>query len=272
MKSVISAIILAAFLLMLALPVSADDMPAPEDSLTISDALREELGASDSEIIVRVYSVIIIGRFSDFADVDLALQPDYDLNDWFISYAVFHSDGTVTHYAQLDGVYQPVAIMINEDIMRRFLSGELADVLGEDVEVQKAYYITEESDREGTAIYYRTNIGDYVYFAGWATGECLFPAEVFQQYQAELLEARIAIYGDSMVTGGSPEIWDLSSFRVDSPTFDPNAPIVRMGDESSTTVENNENSDYWIWIGIAVVVVAAVAAGCVILWKKRKTA
>ena len=57
------------------------------------------------------------------------------------------------------------------------------------------------------------------------------------------------------------------------PTFDPNAPIVRIGDKADETRDTNQLHEDKTWIVVLIAcAVIAIAGGGVVIWKKRKTA
>ena len=271
MKKFVVIIMVFAMTLSLAVPTFADGETTLENSFHVSEEIRQELGATETDTVLRLYNISFTGVFSVSAKLESMMDHEYTL----VTYAVISADGTVVNYMEKDGGYEPVYIMIDQDMMDRFLSGELAKVIAPDVEVYDAYYLTNEASREGTGVYFHTNLGDYIYYSVWYIGECLFPVDVFHQYQAELFEALKAIYNNGdMVTGEeNPEIWDLSSFKVDSPTFDPNAPIVRIGDKADETQDTNQLHEDKTWIVVLITcAVIAIAGGGLVIWKKRKTA
>ena len=83
----------------------------------------------------------------------------------------------------------------------------------EDIKTYNVYYLCDEVNMKGSAIYYKTNYGDYVYFCHYDTGELLFTIEEFIQFEKTVLDE---FSKNSDVDGANSlnSITDLSRYKI----------------------------------------------------------
>ena len=242
--------------LMLILPVRAEETTSPEDSYAISAALREQLGVSETDQVIRMYSMPLLWSFANANNIEGAIA----LGDVIVSYIIVSPDGTYTNMVLYEGKYQQNPIIMRDAVMDTFLAGNIPSLIGDDVVVQNAYYLNGEAGTFGTAIYYRTNKGDFVYFSHSYAGEFLFPLEEFCEQQKQLYAASI---NTELTLGTNPYAgWNPSRYNINSEQFD------LHGDSKDNTEGDRNDSSLWLWLSIPVVACAALA--CVLIIKKRK--
>ena len=261
MKAMLS-VLLALVVILLPITVTyAEEAVETEDSANVSDVYRRLLGVSEEATVIRMYNTHVIGGFSDFDTIEAVLAN----SKMQIIYYVVMPDGTVKELTVSEGiVYETNASVVRSQAMEVYKNGSVLDLIGEEVTVQNVYYLTGESSHSGTAIYYRTDKGDFVYYIQTNLGECFFPVETFNQLMDQIVEEQ-SKNGNSNIGMGIIGEWDVSSFQIGSPTFNLNAQLPGTDDQP-------QNNSLWLWIGIAAVVAAAAAGGGVVIWKKRKTA
>ena len=116
-----------------------------------------------------------------------------------------------------------------------------------DVKVENVYYLSGETNHMGTAIYYRTNLGDYVYYNHYSIGEKLFPIEKFCKYQ-KAISAELA---NNPNDNGSNDIdisgvMDLSEFELKETAV-------------SENVKGDANCDGELSMADAVIIMQSIA-------------
>lgn len=250
--------------IMIVLPtimVCAAEATVAEDSTSVSTEIRDILEIPEGANVIRLYKMEVISAFSKSDTIDDILAANNVLEIYYVEMP----DGTVKELVITDGVvWETDYSAANSLAMQFYKSDDVLELIGEEADVQNVYYLTGEISHTGTAIYYRTSKGDYVYYNETEIGECFFAAETFFGFMDAVLAEKLQNAG---MMGGTHinTNWDMSSFRIDSPAFNLNA-------QWPGTDTQPKNNSIWLWIGIAVVAAAAVSVGGVILWKKRKSA
>lgn len=249
-----------------------------EDSLSISEEVRNKLNASKEDFVVRFYTISLFDEFIKANSIQEVLCCGEVLQE---AYIVEMPDGSMRFvdprgyieflpkYTIINGqeVERP-AITILEDAWNAFKTRTVVEMIAPDVTVNHIYYIYAESMMEGTAVYYETDRGDYIYYNHYKIGECLFPIEDFCQYMQDLYEARKQ---QAYASGGAElaGIWDLSSYDIHSDTFDLNVHY-NKGEGNGIA---SETPSHWETVWPILVVVGGSAFGVVILimYKKIKS-
>lgn len=137
--------------------------------------------------------------------------------------------------------------------LREFQTMEAISTVSPDIVIKSIYFFYGLANYEGNAIYYKTNLGDYVYYcAAWGNPQMLFTAKRFFEYQwAEY---------DGYRTGDSSYLdWDLSAYDYRSPKFNPAAPL-----------PNSKGEQLKLFAGIAIVILLPAAAVTVYMTKRKK--
>lgn len=239
---------------------SAEEIMPAEDSTFVSTEIRDILAVPEDAAVTRLYKTQIISAFSKSDTIDEVLAATNNLEIYYVEMP----DGTVKELVITDGVvWETDVSTVNSSAMQFYKGDDVLDLIGEEADVQNVYYLTGEISHTGTAIYYRTSKGDYVYYNGIGAGECFFSAATFFEFMDAVFAEMLQTTGmdNGMYVNAN---WDMSSFRIDSPTFNLNAQL-------PVTEAPRQDMSIWLWVGITAVVVAAGVGG-VILWKKRKTA
>lgn len=272
MNKVMVAICLTLMLISIVLPVNAEKATQEEDSLHISKETLALLPLKKGDEVVRIYVSLLTYKFSSKID---ELLPDYNGR---IIYAVISTNGTYTSYEILDGK----CVEIKETNSNYFgnlttlLENKVIKLVDPNIKVDHTYYIY--GNKTGTAIYYKTNMGNYVYYVSHAfgfDGVYLFSAEAFHEaqkashaYTEGMLEA---IKDGSVEAAESIGLVEenlessLSIYKISSPNFDPHAPFPVAEKETS------DGSKLWLICGISAGV--CLVAGCsafVFLCRRRK--
>lgn len=215
-----------------------ENLIATEDSKLISDDVLDMLNVQDSAEVLRIYNVPITFVFSEFEDIDSILMSPEVLGEY---YAVKSSDNTYTYLIEEYGAFVPLnVIRTNVQAMQACETGEVTVYIATDVIVYNTYLLSGESSHMGTAIYYKTNKGDYVYFIHSSIGEYLFPIEAFCAYQRAILD-EASQYPDRVGVSYS-QIWDLSPYDFRSDSFNLNAEIPKNKDSAQENVSDASTS------------------------------
>ena len=235
--------LVSVFLLLGAQPVWAKTNTITEDSLNIDESIKNELQLQESDEVILVYNMAIYFAFSQYNTIDEVLNCDEMFGSY---YAVKSSDGTYSHKYKMNGSYvSEEAEFLNEEAMRTCLEGSVTKYIASDVVVYNTYYLSGETSHMGTAICYKTNKGDYVYYDHYSIGECLFPIEAFCAFQKAVLQEAVK-HGDKEGVI-NVKIWDLSAYDFNSDTFNLNAEYPGQGGEK----DGQKDQEILLWIGIS---------------------
>lgn len=249
--------------------VSAEE--CREDSVTIPEEILACLDGEDIDTIFCVYQ-FQTGQFLSYSYEDFAFHGDVDsilanstepklrryyyVTDKAGETAVYTYDGESLNQrsSQSDAWYRMYTEQA-ENTIRTIDAG---------IVVENFYYL---SYPDWTAIYYKTNLGDYVYVL-CKSGEYLMARKPFLALQEELYELSVK-YRDWRDMDNAPrqvkftEIKaDLSPYAVNSPDFDPHAPF-----------KTNLKPGKFIAISSFLLLIGLVVCRFVIRghWKNRQT-
>lgn len=122
----------------------------------------------------------------------------------------------------------------------------------------------------GTAVYYKTNKGDYVYFNHLSIGEYLFPIEAFCAYQRAILDEALQ-YPDRVGSVSYSQVWDLSPYDFKADTFNLHAEIPEgiSGDLDATHYNDSGFRQWGVLLGMFAVGILAAVSFTLHLYKKR---
>ena len=256
MKRMIS-LLFALVLVMLPMTMASAEEPTPvEDSTYVSEEIRDLLGAPEDATVTQMYNTQIFLVFGARDTIENVLAwPKMQ-----VYYHIEMPDGTWMNKVIMDGEAFELEMNIQHPkAMEVYKSGCMLDLLGEDTVAENIYYLSGESSYTGTAIYYRTNKGDYVYCLWTDIGECFFPAEAFFATMNRILEES-AKYGHMDGGVDLSNVLDLSAYQLDSPTF-----FLNPVEDDSAQLNSN-----WIWVVvIAVLAVVSLTVGFVVHKKRR---
>ena len=220
MKRTLTLLISLLLLVSLLIPAAgAEETVLVNDSTYVNDAIRYHIGLSENAVALRIFEVSML-TFSESADI-------YDVlpKKWRSGGIIATSEDGKTFEFWTRSEYVPAyfsrKLTVNYDALHFYLNSDLKSYLGEDTVVNSVYYLN--SVNTGTAIYYSTNKGNYVYFNHKDIEPCLFSAEVFHDYiqlvRAIHAEDRGYINYDALRF----DVCYLSPYELDSPFFNPNA-------------------------------------------------
>ena len=299
LKKVIIVLLILGALLSSSIGVYAEEnLIVTEDSKIISDAVIDKLNVKDSDEVLRIYNVPITFVFAEYQDIDSILMSQEVLEEY---YAV-KTDDAYTYQIQENDVFAPISLNnLSAQAMQMCETGEVTASIATDVIVNNTYYLSGESSHMGTAIYYKTNKGDYVYFIHSSIGEYLFPIEAFCAYQRAILD-EASQYPDRVGSASYSQVWDLSPYDFRSASFNLNAEIPKnkgsaqenVGDTStsidtmdtskdnliatgeqqrgvtnSEKIADGDENQTWILVAIgACLLISAIAVG-VFIWKRK---
>ncbi|WP_019679141.1 dockerin type I repeat-containing protein [Ruminococcus flavefaciens] len=182
-----------------ATPVSDNSKSIGEDSLSISEEIKEHFRVyetysdentkperrlvQDFKSIMRYYNVPVRSAFTEYDNIDDILVSKYVLQKLYI---VEQQDGSFKYYDEdLTEIKSSSSYLnIPEKAYTAFWDKDFVNkYISSNAKLENIYYISGEINQMGTAIYYKTTVGDYVYFYHYSIGEKLFSIEDFCKYQ-----------------------------------------------------------------------------------------
>ena len=265
MKKLLASLCMIFTLMAVIFPVNAEDNEnylQLEDSSHITQEILNLIPIEDGDQVVRIFITDIHSEFAKHDNIDELLNAHNDL----IVYAVKSIDNAAEAYRIYEGEcvkmrpYQGYYILL--DI---YLNGEIIKQVDPDIKVEYAYYFCGESNISGNAIYYKTNMGDYVYYLGYSggfDGAYLLSAQNF--FEAQKVAYNHMLENGSNVGGtGVPDL-DLSTYRVGSANFNPNAPFPTPGENSDS------GNSLWLICGIGVGALLVAGGTVFIILRQRK--
>ena len=235
-----------------------------EDSKTISDDLRAELNVTDSDVVLKLYNISLIFAFAEYQDIDSILKSEAVLEEF---YAVKKYEDTYMYLREEEGEFvRTNLIRGNDRAVKMCETGEVTAYIAPDVVVYNTYCLSGESSNQGTAIYYETNKGDYVYYSHYAVGERLFPVAAFCAYTKAVMDEAAKLPPDA-VGGADYGVWDLSPYDFKADTFNLNAKIPVPNQANS----GNAETTGWVIAAVGSCLLIAAIAGGFVYWRKRSS-
>ena len=222
-----------------------------------------------AEVSFRRYYIRLDASFYDFDNID-----DILANEWYVLGTSFKvtTESEVIYLSEYKSGVGKIAPPRNEEAINAAFTTEVSQYIAPDVTVYNTYYLDCEDSYRGTAVYYKTNKGDFVYYNYFEIGEKLFPVEAFCAYIRADVEEALKQQGLISETDTS-ESWDLSVYDFRSDSFDLDAPIPE-GLLSAGTAPSEKTDIPWyaigIGIGIGVCGIAAVVVIVSVRIRKRK--
>ncbi len=246
-----------------------------EDSLSISDDIKEHFRVyetysdentkperrlvQDFKSIIRYYNVPVRFVFTEYDNIDNILASAYATKKYYV---VEQHDGTLQcyneHLKEMKSNRQTIKngetvtlpyLDIPEKAFERFNDPDFVKkYISPNVNVKNVYYLSGESSHMGTAIYYRTDKGDYVYYNHYSIGEKLFPIEDFCKYQKAISD-ELAKHSDENGSGDIDisDLMDLSKYELKNVAA------------SSENIKGDANCDGQVDLSDAVMIMQALA-------------
>lgn len=267
MRKMVACVLLIGLISMLILNSYATEYPDPFDSRNVPENLVNLANPDEGNILFRYYNIPLRFAFTNFNSIEAILENATENS--IPLYALETSGGQRVVFKTQDNGISYEALYDENDqgewaspSFQEHRTGEAIRTVSSDVIIESIYYLKGENSKMGTAIYYKTNLGDYVFFSRSSIDEYLFSAEAFFEYQRALYAESIQ-QGDKL-GGLDYSRWDLSSYDYRSDNFDPHAPF-------PISTEPGQNTSPYFWIGIAAgaVVLTAIAAFFIVKAKRK---
>ena len=248
------------------------------DSSDIPEEVLALLPLKEGDQVIRVYRFDTYSCFLEYKTIDAILDSDRFVD---IHYVIRSSDGTMRNYQIIDGKCTDDVLTYKlHKVMDIYLEGEIIKEVDPEIIVESKYYIAGMG--RGDVIYYKTNLGDYIYFFrdvpmpyAQNLGAFLFSVDTFYEYQHAVLTAENeynAIHGQSLI-GDIPDYdpkydWDLTAYEIGSPNFNPNSPFIGP----TKTADDGDKLLLICGISAGVCLVGAVTLVLILRQRRKKAA
>ncbi len=268
-KGIVMLCLLLITIAVMPLMVNAEEIMRKEDSTKISEEIKNQLALQKDEEVIRIYNIPLRFAFTEYSNINEVLASNEVLQ---IYYAVKSTNELLVYKEIYDGGCREYEIYSrNQKAMNAFENDNIIEKISSDIIVYNTYYLSGESSHMGTAIYYVTNKGDYVYYNYYelGEGEYLFPIDAFCKYQKAIID-EYAKYPDRDGGISIDQLWDLSPYDINSKSFNPNAKI-QLGKGNDVASSDNTNK-FLLWGGISlgiVLLAAGLVCGGIYLHKKK---
>lgn len=141
-------------------------------AIQIDDSIKSALGVGDNERVIRVHNVPIVYAFSTYTydTIEAVLESDYVSQT---IYAVVKGDEIRTLYSFADDgrvvEMTDSSIALDSETLSVLLSDGASEQLPKGAKVLDVYYLWGQAMHQGSALYYITNKGDFVYYDYYLT-------------------------------------------------------------------------------------------------------
>ena len=144
--------------------------------LTEYSMAKETIGVKDDQKLIGYYRLPLADMF-DTDSIEEILTSEYVLN---IYYLVEQNGKIVKSYACEEGDISPMSVYPPEaEPIPVLLNEVLPEQLPDNAEVLDVYFLDGELSHHGTALYVRTNKGDFVYYDYFLTSQVLGKQQTF---------------------------------------------------------------------------------------------
>ena len=152
---------------------------SPYSASEIDDSVKSALGVGENEQVIRFYNISTERACSQYGTIEEVLASDYVLQ---AHYAVINDDGIKVYRVDensnvdeiRDGIgfteNETVSVLLNNTVLEQFPQG---------AKILDVYYLWGENNYAGSALYYRTDKGDFVYYNYFLTYEVLGKEQTF---------------------------------------------------------------------------------------------
>lgn len=176
---------------------------AQYSALKVDDSIKASIGAADGQTVIRIHNIPIVYAFDAYDSIEEILKSDDVLATY---YAVTDGSEIVSVHRDLNGELYLMddSLILNDSKTRDVLiSGGVSEMLPRNASVLDVYYLWGESNHQGSALYYKTNVGDFVYYEYHLTGETktFFSANEF----FDLMKSYCATLSPDTPPGGDTE-------------------------------------------------------------------
>ena len=176
---------------------------AQYSALKVDDSIKASIGAADGQTVIRIHNIPIVYAFDAYDSIEEILKSDDVLATY---YAVTDGSEIVSVHRDLNGELYLMddSLILNDSKTRDVLiSGGVSEMLPRNASVLDVYYLWGESNHQGSALYYKTNVGDFVYYEYHLEGETktFFSANEF----FDLMKSYCATLSPDTPPGGDTE-------------------------------------------------------------------
>lgn len=276
MKKVIACILLL-LLVCSAGSVHAQEPTATvEDSLTVSDEIRAQIGAEPTDRVVKVYVSCSFDPFL-YHDNEEGVVAVGMKNDAYI-YVIYRSITDYNCFYYQKGSINPCPMdWVHSPTLQMCITGEIMQNIDPNVEIYRTYYFAGEDAHCFPTILFCTSAGDYVYCD---YSDLLMPLSSY----CVLQRVRLEEFQEAKQQYGSPvfhNVWDLSVYNYTSPNFDPDADIHTVLANSridtpaapatpDPSTEETPNQFWWLWIAAGAGGLCVASVVIILICRRKK--
>ncbi len=159
--------------------------------MEIDDSIKAAIGVKDDEKVIRVHNSPIVFAFNTYGSIEEILVSDY-IDETF--YVVVR-DNEIVSLHQLREKLEVMDLDLENSLFRGeepnisvLLNNDITAELPEGTTVLDVYYLWGETNHQGSALYYKTDKGDFVYYKYYLTGgrHPFFTASAFFDIMREI--------------------------------------------------------------------------------------
>ena len=232
------------------------------DALNIDDTIKRSLQIKSDDTIIRVLNTPIVFAFNEYSDIDALLTGDYIdqvlyaiVNDKSIE-AIYLVDNlgesTTVENSLLSRDYKTVSVLLQNDVI---------DSLPEGAEITNIFYFWGQSNHQGSALYYRTNKGGFVYYRSYLNNDTqyLFPEQDFFNY----MKALYSTLGPDNPPGSieMESSIDISKYEIS---------LESLGSNKSATVKKTSSFIFVIIVFASILLLSIFIIGFIFIIKRPK--
>ncbi len=232
------------------------------DAVNINDTIKKSLQTKSDDTIIRVLNTPIVFAFNKYSDIDDLLTGDCidqvlyaTVNDKSIK-AVYLVDNlgesTAVENSLLSGDYKTVSVLLQNAVI---------DSLPEGAKITNIYYFWGQSNHQGSALYYRTNKGGFIYYRSYLNNDTqyFFPEQDFFNYMKALYSTLGPDNPPGSIEMGSP--MDLSKYEISLEPLESN---------KSATVKKTSSFIFVIIVFASILLLSFFIIGFIFIIKRPK--
>ena len=140
-------------------------------AINIDSSIKEEIGVEDDEIVIRVHNASFIYAFWKYDNIEEVLKSEFILDTYYIVV----NKGEV----DCDDINLGNLLYDDSETLTAFLNNTIEDQLPQGATVLDVYYLYGHPARHGSALYYITDMGDFVYYDYYLTYNLLGKQQTF---------------------------------------------------------------------------------------------
>ena len=221
------------------------------DALKIDNSILSVLPVQSGDTVIRFFNSPIVFAFEECVEINDVLNGDHlDQTIYAIirngSVASVHLDnsGTLTVLENCNIIYdtETIGMLLDNGILKHLPDGTT---------ISNVYYFWGQSNHQGSALYYSTSNGDYVYYKYYLSGgkQYIFPANDFFGFMKKVYSAM----GPDNPPGGVniESVQDLTKFEIKSISSN-----INEKDKESTNTGTDNKTHVFLWLGITLGTIA----------------